>query len=97
MEIMVFQANILISGGLNLGSGDLYLGGNYTYNGTAIINNNKAVFFVASEAIQAISANAGTAFFDYLVIDKPSGTVQISSVTPTDVTINAASGDVLHC
>ncbi|MBI1781980.1 MAG: autotransporter-associated beta strand repeat-containing protein, partial [Sphingobacteriales bacterium] len=88
--------NILINGSLSLNAGDLYLGGNYTYNGTAINNNGKAVFFVNNAAIQTINASGGTAFFDYLIINKTTGTVRISSSPATDVTINTNSGNVLQ-
>lgn len=77
---------------LNSGSGDFFIGGNLTQNGT-LINNNRAVQFVQSAATQTISASAGNIFFDYLLINKPSGTVQLSA---TDVTINTTAGDVLQ-
>ncbi|AWI24843.1 hypothetical protein HYN49_02460 [Flavobacterium pallidum] len=75
---------------LNSTSGDLYLGGNLTQNGGSggLINNNRAVFFVLSNS-QVISASSSPVYFDYFIINKPSGSVQLSG---TDMTINTTSG-----
>lgn len=76
---------------LNGTTGDLYIGGNLTQNGGAagLINNSRAVFFVLSNATQTISASSNPIYFDYLIVNKPSGKVQLSA---TDVTINSTSG-----
>jgi hypothetical protein len=94
--------NMTISSGsvltLNASSGDFYIAGNLLQNGGSggLINNNRAVFFVGSAATQTISATGGTVFFDYFIISKSAGTVQISSAVPTNVTINNTSGDVFR-
>lgn len=91
--------NIVTSGSsvltLNNTSGDLYLGGNLTQNNGAagLINNSRAVFFVGSSATQTISASTSPVYFDYFIIDKPSGKVQLSG---TDVTINTTTGSVFQ-
>ena len=92
--------NIQVNSGtvMSLNTGDLYIGGNLLQNGGngGLINNSKAIRFVNTAAIQTISATGGTVFFDYLLIEKPSGVVQLSTVVPTDVTINTSVGDVLQ-
>ncbi|MFY7885666.1 MAG: beta strand repeat-containing protein, partial [Dolichospermum sp.] len=85
----------LTGGGLNLNSGDLYLGGNVTNNGATWTNNGKAVFFVQSST-QTVASTSGTFFFDYLIINKPGGSVQLSSSPATNVTINTTTGDVIQ-
>ena len=77
---------------LNGGAGDFFIGGNFVQNGT-LINNNRAFQFVQSSAVQTITAAATNVFFDYLLINKPSGSVQLNG---TDVTINTTAGDVLQ-
>ena len=91
--------NIVTSGSsvltLNNTSGDLYLGGNLTQNNGAagLINNSRAVYFIGSSPTQTINATTSPVYFDYFIIDKPSGKVQLSG---TDVTINTASGNVFQ-
>jgi hypothetical protein len=91
--------NIVTSGSsvltLNNTSGDLYLGGNLTQNNGAagLINNSRAVYFVGSSPTQTINATTSPVYFDYFIIDKPSGKVQLSG---TDVTINTTSGNVFQ-
>ncbi len=80
---------------LNATSGDLYLGGNLTHNGTTWTNNGRAVFFVGS-GTQTVSASSGTQYFDYLILDKSAGSVQLSNSPATSVTINSTSGNVLQ-
>ncbi|MFY8005151.1 MAG: beta strand repeat-containing protein, partial [Chitinophagaceae bacterium] len=95
--------NVTISTGavLNLGGSsgqDLYLAGNFLQNGGSggLINNGRAVYFVGS-ATQIISASGGTAFFDFLIINKSGGSVQLSNISPaTDITINTTTGNFLQ-
>ncbi|NHM07659.1 T9SS sorting signal type C domain-containing protein [Flavobacterium sp. CYK-4] len=87
--------NVTITGGgmtLNATSGDLYIGGNLTNNGTWT-NNSRAVRFVGT-GTSVVTASSGTQFFDYLLIEKTSGSVQIASAT--NVTINTTAGSVLQ-
>ncbi len=76
---------------LLLNSSDLKIAGNYTFNNGSVSNGGKAVFFVGSSN-QTTSNSAGTVFFDYLIVDKPSG----SLIFGDNVTINTTSGDVLQ-
>jgi len=78
---------------LNASAGDLYIGGNLTNNGSTWTNNTRAVFFVGS-GTQTVSASGGTQYFDYLVLNKPSGSVKLSPAT--NVTINSTAGDVVQ-
>ncbi len=78
---------------LNATSGDLYLGGNLTNNGSTWTNNTRAVYFTGT-GTSVITAGSGTQFFDYLLIGKSAGSVQIAS--STNVTINTTAGDVLQ-
>ena len=80
---------------LNTTAGDLYLGGNLTQNGGSggLINNSRAVNFVGGGATQTISATTSPVYFDYFLINKPSGVVQLNG---TDVTINTTSGNVFQ-
>ncbi|MBY0478720.1 MAG: immunoglobulin domain-containing protein, partial [Chitinophagaceae bacterium] len=87
--------NVLISGGqLNLGSGDLYLGGNFTHN-ASFINNGKAVFFVGNAATQTINASGGGVSFAYLIIDKPSGVVSLQNAS-FFIDVNGSAGNTLQ-
>jgi hypothetical protein len=90
------QVNTTCGMVLNSTSGDLFIGGNLTNNGSTWTNNNRAVRFVGT-GNSIISNSGGTQFFDYLLIDKSSGSVQLSSSGGgTDVRINSTSGDVLQ-
>ena len=89
------SSNVINNGTVTLGSatgGDLTLSGNLTNNGTWT-NNSRAVSF-AGTGTSVVTASSGTQFFDYLLINKTSGSVQISS--STNVTINTTSGDLLQ-
>jgi hypothetical protein len=77
---------------LNATSGDLYIGGNLVNSGSTWTNNGRAVFFVLGDT-QTITAGSGTQYFDYLVLDKSAGSVQLAS---TNVTINTTAGSVLQ-
>jgi len=89
--------NVLVNGTISLG-GDVTTAGNWTIGATATqTNNSKAVFFNAATGNQVITkTGAGTVFFDYLVINKAAGNVQLSSSPATAVTINTTAGDVLQ-
>jgi len=90
--------NVTITAGglvLNSSSGDLFIGGNLTHSGTVWTNNNRAVVFVGTgTSVINTSANSGVQFFDYLLINKSSGSVQIGSTT--NVTLNITAGSVLQ-
>lgn len=90
--------NVTITAGgliLNASSGDLYLGGNLTHSGITWTNNSRAVVFVGTgTSIINTSANSGVHFFDYLLVNKSSGSVQIGATT--NVTLNTTAGSVLQ-
>lgn len=60
--------------------GNLYIGGNYTVGtSSTVTNNGRTVYFNGSSGNQVITkTGGGTIYFDYLVIDKPSGDIQLS-------------------
>jgi hypothetical protein len=74
----------------NLG-GDLQIGGNYTLQNASVTNNGRAVNFNGN-GTQTVSTTASDVFFDYLILDKASGSV----VLDDNVTINTTSGNVLQ-
>jgi hypothetical protein len=91
----------ILSGGLNLNGAfgaDLELAGNWTRNAAASFNpNNNAVIFSATAGNQVISViGGGTETFHFLLINKASGNVVLSSSPATNVTINTTSGSVLQ-
>ncbi len=89
--------NITVNSGagvvLNASSGDLYIGGSLSNSGSTWTNNTRAVVFVTDGAA-TITAASGTQFFDYLLINKNSGSVKLGA--STNVTINSTAGDVLQ-
>lgn len=88
--------NVTVASGatLNLGSGDLYLGGNFVQNGS-LTNNNKAVQFVQGNA-QSISRTSGTITFDWLVVNKSANHVSLSNsvVVNNTVFLNTNGGNI---
>jgi len=81
------------SGSLTLGSGDLYLAGNWTRaSGTTFTPNNKAVFFNGSANQTITRSGTGTETFAYLVVDKSGGSLIFSSSPVTSVSVNGTSG-----
>lgn len=81
--------NINISSGvlaLNGSSGDLYVGGNWSNSGT-FTPNNRAVFFNGT-GDQTIGAST----FDWLLIDKDSGTASISGNVIINNTLTVSNG-----
>lgn len=76
--------------------GDVYIKGDWTLGASANqTNNNKAVFFDAPSGNQVLTRTGnGDLFFDYLVINKNAGNVQLA--TGTNVVINSTTGEVLQ-
>lgn len=86
------QGNVTIIGTLVLGNDsgeDLNVGGNWSNSGT-FTPNGRAVFFNGA-GTQTITKSGGETF-NYLVIDKSAGSLQLSD----NVTVNASSGNVLQ-
>lgn len=88
------NVTVAAAGGLTLNStsGDLYIGGNLSNSGSWT-NNSRAVVFIGT-GTSTITASSGTQFFDYLLISKSAGSVQLTSTT--NVTINSTTGNVLQ-
>jgi fibronectin-binding autotransporter adhesin len=75
---------------LNPGSGDLYVGGDWIRQAIGNFTpNNRAVFFNGS-GTQTISYTGGTESFPYLFIQKPSGTLGLTS----NVDVTGTSGTI---
>lgn len=75
--------------------GDLKVGGNWTRAGT-FNPNGRAVTFNGAGTQTVARGVAGSEVFDYLVIDKASGNLTLSSSPATGVLINGSAGDVLQ-
>ena len=89
--------NVTSNGTISLG-GDVTTQGNWTIGASGTqTNNSKAVFFTASTGNQTITrTGGGVVNFDYLVVNKAAGNVQLSASPATSVTLNTAAGDVLQ-
>lgn len=85
-------------GTLNMGTGDLYVNGDWTRHGTnGFFNpNGKAIFFNRTGTQNITVTGGGTETFNYLVIDKPSGSLVLNSTDVTNITVNGSAGDVLQ-
>ncbi|MBF8457230.1 T9SS type A sorting domain-containing protein [Kaistella sp. G5-32] len=84
--------NVTNNGTLFLGD-DIIVGGNWIVGSAGSqLNNNKAVFFTGSSGNQIITkTGGGDVFFDYLVVNKSAGNVQLSSLPATKIVINTAT------
>ncbi len=80
---------------LNVGSGDLYLTGDWTRTGT-FTPNGRAVFFNGSATQTVTVTGSGTETFNYLVIDKSAGNLRPSASPATSLLINGSPGDALQ-
>ncbi|MFN3941010.1 MAG: beta strand repeat-containing protein [Flavobacterium sp.] len=87
--------DLIANGNIQL-LGDVYIKGDWTLGASANqTNNNKAVFFDAPSGNQVLTRTGnGDLFFDYLVINKNAGNVQLA--TGTNVVINSTTGEVLQ-
>jgi hypothetical protein len=85
-------------GTLNMGTGDLYVNGDWTRHGTnGVFNpNGKAIFFNRAGTQNITVTGGGTEIFNYLVIDKPSGSLVLNSSDVTHITINSTTGNGLE-
>jgi hypothetical protein len=90
--------NVTVNGNMSLGDasgGDLTIGGNYTVANTSVpINNGRSIIFNGTTTQLITKTSGGVVYFDYLLINKASNNVQLTS--GTDVAINTTSGDVLQ-
>ena len=89
--------NVNVNGELRLGGGiggDIRVGGNYTAaptsgaNGTTF-NNSRAVIFVGNVNQFVTKTGGGIIYFDFLVVDKPSGDLKMTSNTNAYITAPA--------
>ncbi|MCB0522445.1 MAG: hypothetical protein KDD27_26100, partial [Saprospiraceae bacterium] len=96
---LTVMGNVTNSGTITLSTasgGDIYVGGNWTRSGGTFNNSSRAIFFNGT-GTQVISVTGGGSIsFDYLVLNKTSGSVQLSSSPATNATVTASTGDVLQ-
>ncbi len=86
------------NGTLNMGGGNLYINGDWDRSGVnGIFNpNGKAIIFNRSGTQNITVTGGGTETFNYLVLDKPSGSLFIDAIDITDITINGSIGNALQ-
>jgi autotransporter-associated beta strand protein len=86
------------SGTLNMGTGDLYVNGDWTRDGTnGFFNpNGKAIFFNRAGTQILTVLGGGTETFNYLVLDKTAGSLVLNSADVTNITVNGSSGNALQ-
>jgi hypothetical protein len=77
---------------------DLYVNGDWTRHGTnGFFNpNNKAIYFNRTGTQNITVTGGGTEIFNYLVLDKPSGSLVLNSSDITNITINGNVGSTLQ-
>lgn len=95
---LIVLGNVTDAGTLALSSapgGDIKVGGNWTRSG-AFTPNGRAVFFNGAGPQTITRSPAASESFDYLVVDKPSGNLTLSSSPATGVLVNATSGNALQ-
>jgi len=94
---LIVLGNVINNGTISLG-GDVTTPGNWTLGASATqTNNNRAVFFNGATGTQTITrTGGGNVFFDYLIINKAAGSVQLSASPATSITINTTAGEVLQ-
>jgi len=77
--------DVNVNGVLRLGNaigGDIRIGGNYTVAAAgSIFNNNRAVIFIGTGDQFVTKTGGGTIFFDFIVVNKPSGNVKMTTNT----------------
>jgi hypothetical protein len=88
-EALTVLGDVNVLGHLILGNaigGDIRIGGNYTsaptsgVNGTTF-NKNRAVFFIGAGDQFVTKTGGGTVFFDFIVVDKTSGNLRMTTNT----------------
>ncbi len=92
---LIVGRNFAINGNLSLSGasgGDMNVAGNWTHGTGTFTPNGRAVFFNGT-GTQTLSAASSSETFNYLVVNKSSNSLQLSS---TDVTVNASTGDALY-
>jgi hypothetical protein len=84
------------NGTLNMGTGDLYVNGDWSRDGTnGFFNpNGKAIFFNRAGTQNIVVMGGGTETFNYLVLDKPSGSLVLDP--GTHITVNGSVGNTLQ-
>jgi hypothetical protein len=86
--------NVTTAGTLTLSSasgGDIKVGGNWTRSGT-FTPNGRAVFFNGAGTQTVTLLSAGVETFAYLIVDKPSNNLTLSSSPATSVIVNSPGG-----
>jgi hypothetical protein len=95
---LVVLGNVNISGNLTLSGvagGDIKVGENWTRSGT-FTPNGRAVIFNGAGTQTVTRSPAASESFDYLIVDKASGNLTLSSSPATGVLVNGSSGNVLQ-
>jgi hypothetical protein len=86
------SGSLILSG---VAGGDIKVGGNWTRSGT-FTPNGRAVIFNGASTQTVTRSPAASESFDYLIIDKASGNLTLSSSPATGVLVNGSSGNVLQ-
>ena len=95
---LVVLGSVSINGALTLSGvtgGDIKVGGNWTRSGT-FTPNGRAVIFNGAGTQTVTRSPAASESFDYLIVDKASGNLTLSSSPATGALVNGSSGNVLQ-
>ncbi|MBS0661071.1 MAG: lamin tail domain-containing protein [Verrucomicrobia bacterium] len=94
---LVVGGSVTVNGNLSLGAaagGDITLGGNWTRGASSVFTaNGRAVIFNGSGA-QTVAVAGGSESFPFLTVGG-SGTLTLSSATPTNLTVTGSGGVTL--
>jgi len=85
---------ILNLSGNNFGGGDLVLKGNWNRSAGTFNPNGRAVFFNAASGNQTITSSA-TENFDFVIVDKAAGTLNLSNNINVNQTLTLSNGQVV--
>ena len=85
-------------GTLNMGTADLYINSDWTrHNTNGFFNpNGRSIIFNRAGTQNITVTGGGTEIFNYLVLDKPSGSLVLNSTDVTNITIDGNSGNTLQ-
>jgi hypothetical protein len=88
----------IANGTLNMGTGDLYINGDWIRDGVnGFFNpNGQAIFFNRSGTQNITVTGGGSETFDYLVLDKASGSLVLDASDITNLIVSGSSGSTLQ-
>ncbi len=99
-QALTVLGNVTINGTLRLSSssgGEIKVASNWTRGASGTFTpNNRSVFFTGSGTQTIAVTGGGTETFNYLIVNKSGGNLTLNSIDPTDVIVNATSGDALQ-